>query len=129
MGRIQTVAAGVGVLDGVWIIVVQYLGHICTGGPCVVVSDWGWPTEALALILVIVSLGGLVAPKKIFYAAAVVSFLAAASVVVAPGIGYNLIAYLTLAFTGGVFALALIAARREARVSEQSNPMNLPVFG
>jgi hypothetical protein len=124
--RIGTVAVVVGLFDGIWILAVQYLGRL---GASVMVNDWGPLTLALAVVLIVDSFFSMVGPRKAFYVTAVIALLVAGSIFSVVGTGYELVADLTVILTLALFVLALVAARREPKVSEQSHPMNLPVFG
>ena len=77
--------------------------------------------------LVITSLISLFSPRIVFYASALLAVVLDGSLLV--GSALNLVAILTLGLGAVAFVTALAAARREGMVSEQSNPMNLPVFG
>jgi hypothetical protein len=140
MSRIQTAAASVGITAGALTIGGVYLfgvGQTCGGGffpPRVVLScpaysvfsPWPEIVQAVAVVLILASLVTFVGPKKVFYLSAALSAILA--VLVQESI-LNPAVILTVILAIAAFALGLVAARREARVSEQSNPMNLPVFG
>ncbi len=117
MVRLATVVSWVGVLTGAWVLVAVYaLGE-----------RWSWVTPALAVILVLASAVSMVGPRRAFYGTAAVALLLAVST--ALGSAHDTVEAATLGLGAALFALAIIAARREGRVSEQSHPMNLPVFG
>lgn len=109
--------------DGLWVVAVTYLGQ----AGVVEASQWGVLTEGLAVVLILGSLLCMVGPRRVFYVEAVVTLFLAASIVVAPT--PDAIAFVTLGITAVAFVLSATAARWEPRVSEQSHPMNLPVFG
>ena len=135
MARVATAASLFGVLAGAWVIVEPILPgvpqHLCTGR-CAYPPVPVWAVLALAVILILVSLGGLVGPKFVFYVSAAVSAL----VLVASAVNSGTISALSdwnvlvgLGLAAASLALGLVAARSEGAVSEQSHPMNLPVFG
>lgn len=124
MDRVGRIAAWLGVVTGAWIVLGTYLGQ----GGTMVVSHWGSLTPALGVILAVASIISMVGPRKVFYVSALVSVLVAASIGIAFS-GLDTIATLTVALALVNLVLDVVAARRETRVSEQSHPMNLPVFG
>ena len=91
-------------------------------------TAWNSVVAALGVLLVLASIGTVIGPKRIFYASAFLSGAQATVFLLA----LNLTNFFTL-FSAGLCALTLVislfAARWEVRVSEQSHPMNLPVFG
>lgn len=117
MVRFPTVAALLGVFTGLWVLLATYgLGE-----------NWGWLAPTFGIVLTVDSLFCLVGPRRIFYASAVLALLVAASAVLYSSL--NTIVILTLGLAVVVAVSAVMAARRQTRMSEQSNPMNLPVFG
>ncbi len=84
---------------------------------------------ALAVVLIVDSLVALVGPKRIFYSSALLSALLAGSEWIGSGSGAAAATLLVVAAAGATLALSVVAARFEPQVSEQSHPMNLPVFG
>ena len=84
---------------------------------------------ALAVVLVVVSLATYVGPAVLFYVSAAVSLIIDAIEV----LNYSSIgpgnAYVTLILVTLSLGLSVAAARHRTAVSEQANPMNLPVFG
>ncbi len=123
MVKIATVAAGLGILTGLLTVAAWFLGATPYS------SLWGTIALTLAVILVLDSLVALVAPKRVFYASALLSVLLGGSVWLGSGSDATIVTLLTLVLTGVTFVLSVLAARFEPKVSEQSNPMNLPVFG
>jgi uncharacterized membrane protein YjdF len=115
--RLITVAAWLGVVTGIWVIIAAYVAG----------EQWYWVTPALAVVLVLASLICMIGPRKAFYAPAGLAFLLMVST--ALGSARDLLEILTLGLGVVLLVVAVIAARREDRVSEQSHPMNLPVFG
>ena len=83
----------------------------------------------ISIVLVLASLGSLIGPRPIFYGMALVAGLV--DVVEALGhggvVGGDLVVTFVLATLCAVFGL--LAGRKGTGVSEQSHPMNLPVFG
>ena len=82
-----------------------------------------------AVALLLVSLGALFVPASAFYVAAALAVLIGA----VEALDYSGVATGDLAVTVCLSAvsavLSLAAALRRTGVSEQANPMNLPVFG
>jgi Na+/melibiose symporter-like transporter len=83
----------------------------------------------VAIILVLDSLVALVGPKRIFYVSALLSALLTGSEWLGSGADVTAVKVLTIAMACVTLVLSVVAARLEPRVSEQSHPMNLPVFG
>lgn len=135
MVRIGTAAAAMGMVAGVWNVAESLLS--CAGGAtslCPAMSTAppgleGTITVVLAVLLVLDSLVCLIGPRIAFYSLALIALLI--DLIVA--INYSSIApyslYVTLALVSLSLALGLVAARERTGVSEQSHPMNLPVFG
>ena len=117
MVRFATIAALLGAFTGLWVLLLNYGAG----------EAWSWLSTAAALSLVIASLISLFSPRIVFYASALLAVALDGTLLI--GSALNLVAILTLGLGAVAFATALVAARREGRVSEQSNPMNLPVFG
>ena len=83
---------------------------------------------ALSAVLVLDSLVCLVGPRKVFYSSALLSALLAVSVFFSSSFE-EVVMYATLGLLGVELVASIVAARWETKVSEQSHPMNLPVFG
>lgn len=130
MTKVGVAAAGFGILTGTWSIAGDYFhtfGYACYVQNCVHNSIADTLVLSLSILLVIGSLLGLVGPRKVFYASALLSALLGVYVFV---ISVPTVFPLTAVGLAGVtFVLSIVAARWETRVSEQSHPMNLPVFG
>ena len=118
MSRFESVAAWLGVVTGLWAFVAVYSGEA---------GSFGLLTLSVSILLALVSFFCMVGPRRGFYVSAILALVLAGSMLI--GSGLNWVAYLTMALAVIDSAVGVIAARREARVSEQSNPMNLPVFG
>jgi hypothetical protein len=134
MVRVGTIAAAVGVLTGL-LNVVEYL-QACRGvtSLCPALSTAppgldGTITLGLAVLLILNSLACFIGPRRIFYGITVLGL--AIDLVV--GVNSSAIApgslYLTLGLATLAAVLGVMAARQRTGVSEQSHPMNLPVFG
>ncbi len=129
MGRIQTVAALVGAAAGALAIAGVYLfgvGRHCGVISCINSTFATDVDQGVAVVLVLASAVSFVGPKKVFYASAA---LCAVLAVLILGSDLTPPVLLTVTLTAGAFVLNVVAARWETKVSEQSNPMNLPVFG
>ena len=131
MARLGTWAAFVGVVAGGWNVWAHY--QVCTG-LCPAWSPapegiYGTVVLGLAIVLVLCSLTTLMAPSFVFYISSAICLLIDAVLAldysaIAPGPLYVTFILVTLSLV-----LSLISAVRKTSVSEQSNPMNLPVFG
>jgi len=123
MARIAAFAAGFGVLTGL----------IATGtwlsGLSSVRGYWTAVTFALAFALILDSLIAFWGPKRVFYVSALLSALLAGSDLSGSTSRTDVITLVTIAASCISLVLAIAAARFEPDVSEQSHPMNLPVFG
>ncbi len=135
MAKAGSLAVAAGVATGAWGVIVWYYGGFnpnCFGAACSSPDILATLILAFAAVLVVDSLACLVAPRKAFYASAVLG------AIVAVLVGYDGLYLGTLANAGVdvelalaavTVVLSLFAARSGGGVSEQSNPMNLPVFG
>jgi len=123
MAKITTLAAGVGALTGLLAIGLWLFGMTPLHG------YWETLTLALAAVLVLDSIVAFVGPSRIFYSTALVSALLAGSEWVGGGSDASTAILLSVVMGGATLVLSVGAARFEPKVSEQSNPMNLPVFG
>jgi hypothetical protein len=133
VARVATFASVVSVLAGAWGLFAQLSS--CHSG-CLPAS-YTAPNQGflgllfllLSVVLVIDGLVGFVGPKAVFYAAIVFALL----IDVVELLSYSSIVqvyfYVTLALVTLSLVLSLGAARARTGVSEQSHPMNLPVFG
>lgn len=135
MVRIRTIAALVSFLAGAWSLAgANFYGlgkYACTANPtstCVGSSSPNPYVSALAILLEISSVICLLGPNQVFYASAILSILLGASIAPDSSIGDPIVAG-ALGLAGASFVLSLVAARKRTGISEQSNPMNLPVFG
>lgn len=119
MVKLATVAVALGIVAGSWVILMLGFGSLTTWSPVVL---------AVAVLLVLGSILSLVGPKKVFYGSALLS-AAQAGVLSLESNLTDFFTLVALGLSGGTFLLCILAARWETKVSEQSNPMNLPVFG
>jgi len=132
--RVRLVAAGVGFLTGAWALggsLFDGISRGCpspSGMPCPPAGVWSIYVVGLALLLILNSLVCLVGPSIVFYGSATLSVLLGASMTLNSSFG-NPVVLLAFALVAATFLLSLVAARRKTAISEQSNPMNLPVFG
>jgi hypothetical protein len=83
---------------------------------------------ALSVLLFLNSLVTMVGPRLAFYASAVLSVLLGVSMIPNSSL-VDPVVLVALGLVVLTFALSAAAARRRTQISEQSNPMNLPVFG
>ncbi len=89
-------------------------------------------TSAFAVVLMVDSLACLIAPRKAFYASALLGAVLAALIGyggVYSGTLFDVSVIVGLVLAALTVVLGLAAARSRGSVSEQQHPMNLPVFG
>jgi len=134
MVGVRTIASLVGILAGLWAIggtVADGLARntVCsTQLPCPSPPGPNVFVLALAGLLILTSLVCLFGPSVVFYASAVLSVLLGASMVLDSNLG-DPVVEMALGLAAASFVLSVVAARKRVGISEQSNPMNLPVFG
>ncbi len=98
------------------------------GGAVPLRGGWSAIALVLAVLLALDSLVAFLGPRRVFYSTAVLS--AALAAFEAGGATEGAVALVAVvALCALAVALCLLAAKREGRMPEQSNPMNLPVFG
>ncbi len=135
--KVGTIAGVLGAIVGVWTALGStILNSDLYGARCNPTACAALPSQflvfllgAFGVILAIDSVLALVGPRIAFYGEAVVAaivaflfFLAQAAMNQPAFWGSFLVSILTL-------ALAVVAGRKKSGISEQANPMNLPVFG
>ena len=137
MGRLGTASAAIGAVVGLFCVVeyslschgVTPLGSACSAEPIAPPGNDGIAFALLAVILVLASLGTYVGPRALFY----ISALVGAFIDLVEALNYSSIDTEWLGATALVVTvsviLSILAARQRSGVSEQANPMNLPVFG
>ena len=133
--RLSTAAALVGVVAGVcniWEYFQVCRSLMCPAGafpPAVPTGVSGTVVLGLAVVLVLFSLAEFLAPPTLFYISAVI----AAAIDVIEVLNYSSIGtgsfVITFILVTLSVALSIVSATRKTGVSEQANPMNLPVFG
>ena len=123
MVKITTLAAGAGIVIGLLTTGVWFCRLIALR------PFWATVTLALAILLVLDSFIAIVGPKRMFYASALLSALLAWSEWIGSDSGATVASVLAIAMACVTLVLSVVAARFEPKVSEQSHPMNLPVFG
>ena len=134
MVRLGTATALVGVVAGFWNIW-EYFQE-CRGATSLCPSVHSAPTGTegtvvlgLAVVLVLVSLATFIGPTVLFYLSAAVGVAIDALVLVNyPSMAEGSFLVTVILMTVSV-VLGVVAAMRKTSVSEQSHPMNLPVFG
>jgi hypothetical protein len=132
--RLGTFAAIVGVVAGSWNIWASYQPCLASGPDalCLETAPSGMDGTlvfGLAVVLVIGSLATFLAPAVLFYLLAAIGLVIdAVEVLNYSAIGSGPL-YVTLILMTLSVALSVLAAVRRTTVSEQSHPMNLPVFG
>ena len=130
--KLSTAASAIGMLTGVWAVggsLADGISRGCpSGAPCGTTPPWNFYVVALSVLLFLNSLVTLVGPRITFYASAVLSVLLGVSMI--PNSSFvNPVVLIAIGLVVLTFATSLVAVRRRAQISEQSNPMNLPVFG
>lgn len=138
MPRFRTIAALVGLIAGAWVLWGSYYGTIgrgqfCPYGAGTCTGPASLPPAnifvvSLAVLLVLDSALSLVGPRIAFYASAGISILLGGSIVPSSSL-VDPTVIVALGLAASTCVLGLVAARRRTEVSEQSHPMNLPVFG
>lgn len=123
-----------GIIAGSWAIVTYFLGCHSSFAGCPRFAPGppglqGTLAAALAALLILASFVAFVGPPILFYVGSLLCLLIDALEVV----NYSSIApgslYLSLVLITVALVLDIAAARHKTSVSEQSHPMNLPVFG
>ncbi len=107
-----------------------YLG--CRGSTLASNGGFTWaPTAigALGILLILDSVFSLVGPRRTFYGITVVSMLLAVLLVGVSSELNGLFLWPTVVLALAASALSTMVARSKSGFTEQSNPMNLPVFG
>lgn len=130
---IRTVAVSAGMLAGAWVFGGSYFGGIgralCGGGPpCVRSASPNFYVVAIAVLLVLNSVVCFFGPRVLFYASGGLSILLAGSVFPSSPLN-DPVVWVAFGLAFATLVLSVLAARRMTEVSEQANPMNLPVFG
>jgi hypothetical protein len=131
MVRIGTVAGALGAATGIWLVIGVSFGAVapdrCGVDFCEINSLLRTLVQGFSVVLILGSLASFVGPRKVFYVLALLSAVLG---------GLLLNAYVNTVAEIGTLGLlvidlviSLMAARSEFKVSEQSHPMNLPVFG
>lgn len=123
MPRLATIAAGAGGVTGLSGIAVWLHSFAGLSGM------WVAAYVALSVILIVNSLVALVGPKKVFYSQAGLAALLAVTEWAGSGTSSMFASLIVTVAAAATFILSVLAARHEQRISEQSHPMNLPVFG
>ena len=132
--RLSTAAALVGVVAGLWNVWAYF--RECRGVTALCPSLHSAPTGTegtvvlgLAVVLVLVSLATFIGPALLFYFSAIAGVAIDGLV----AINYSSIAegslFVSLILVTVSVVLSFVSATRKTTVSEQSHPLNLPVFG
>ena len=131
MARVGPAATLLGVVSGGWNIFayLQACRSACPAETSAPSGLLGGLYLGLSIVLLLASLGSVVGPRPIFYAMALVAGLADAVEALGHNgvVGGDLVATFVLVTLCAIFSL--LAAGTGTGVSEQSHPMNLPVFG
>ncbi|MBI3840842.1 MAG: hypothetical protein HY297_02640 [Thaumarchaeota archaeon] len=134
--KVGSYAAGLGIVAGGWAAVAGFLLNSeafrpqCHLDTCAAVPSWySAAIGTLGGLVFLGSLAGLVGPKRAYY---LEGGAATAVVILLLGVWGEIEAlyYWSILVPALLTAvLAVAAARSKTGMSEQSNPMNLPVFG
>ena len=123
MVKIAALAAAAGALTGILVM------GAWIGGQSPLHGSWATMTIVAAVVLILDSLVAYLGPKSAFYVSALLSALLVGSDWSGSTSETVVTSLVTTAAACVTIFLAIAAARYEPEVSEQSNPMNLPVFG
>jgi hypothetical protein len=132
--KLGTLAASVGAAAGFWNIWAHFQSPEASGVFILMqqhapVGEDGTIVLILAIVLALASLATFVAPASLFYVSAAASLLIDALELLSYSSVVQWAFWVTIVLTSLSLGLALLAGRRRTSVSEQSHPMNLPVFG
>jgi Na+/melibiose symporter-like transporter len=123
LAKIATLAAGAGILTGLLTVGAWF------SGLAPLRPFWATLALAMAIILILDSFVTFVGPKRVFYVSALLSALLTGSEWIGSGSDATVVTALTIIMACVTVVLSMAAARLEPKISEQSHPMNLPVFG
>lgn len=121
MRAIKTLASFTTLAAGILAVSTGYVSSASGGNQLLI--------TALGVILVVGSLACFYGTKIAFAASAIASGLLFLSVGLGWGGGFASLQLSTLAVALTDIVLSVLAFRSSSAISEQSNPMNLPVFG
>ncbi|HZW85171.1 MAG TPA: hypothetical protein VFE91_04635 [Nitrososphaerales archaeon] len=138
----KSAAGALTVLEGAWVLYIQFAVSVtsCPNGGCPgpqFIPQYSIAVVGLAIVLTIVGLLGLWGARFAYQGgvllSAVMVVILAYSVITESGYPY-LAESVSQAGIGAVLAGVaavsnFVAMRHRGRISEQANPMNLPVFG
>jgi hypothetical protein len=139
---IRRAAGGITVLEGVWIVFGYFAASptSCPSGGCAIpwISPYLSPAElGLGVILIVVGGLGIWGASFAYLAGAILSFVTL-SLMAYTAVAFASYAYLSPQVNNAVVGAALslvglignvLGVKSKVRLSEQANPMNLPVFG
>jgi len=98
-------------------------------GAAIPAEDFGYQfLVGLGALVLVSSIVCFFGPELVFYATAILSILLAGLILGTSTLN-DPVVDVALALSVLAFAVGVVAARRTTEVSEQANPMNLPVFG
>jgi len=123
MIKIATMAGAAGALTSLLTVVGGLYGQLPQG------HSWGTLTQAVAVVLFFDIVIALVGPRRVFYSTALISVALIGAELAGSGSGPVGIVLAVISADAVTLVLSIVAARFETQVSEQSHPMNLPVFG
>jgi len=133
MVKVPTLASAVSIVAGGWDVyaVLSVCHSACLPGSFSAPYQGfqGVLFAALSVILVLEGLAGFVGPRTVFYAGVFVALPIDAMELLNYSSIIEADLYVTLLLVTLSLVLSLWAARSGTSVSEESHPMNLPVFG
>ncbi len=134
MARLGTAAGALGILTGLWTLAVVYLDgalRSCPSGGCPPSGfDWyGAAIVLLSILLIFNSAVSFVWHSQVFYVTSLISALLTVALLLDASSIDPAVFWFTVVLPALSAVVNLFAARVRTAVSEQSHPMNLPVFG
>ena len=121
MPRITTLASAAGIADGGWVLVAVYID----GGASAV----GYALALCGALLLLSAAVSLFWRREVFYVSAALSVLVGAVILLDASALSAVYVWGALALSAVSAGFNMLAARKGTAMSEQMNPMNLPVFG
>lgn len=133
MAGIRTIAAAVGIVNGIWGIVAGFYWKVLfqppPAGISVLLPATNLAMVAVGIVLTLVSFVCLIGPAVTFYGSVIAS-LAMVGVEFVTGAGLDTTGFIvSLILMVATIVLGMVAATRKQHVSEENHPLNLPVFG
>ncbi len=130
----SSLGGALGIAAGIWTLGASYLDGVaryCPAGGCPSsgVPYMGIVVQVLAVVLALNSAVSFFWQRRVLYASAILSILVALSVFLNSSATESAVVWVTVALALASAVVNILGAREGTGVSEQSHPMNLPVFG